>query len=69
MECVILELHFANTNSLPIKFLGHISQKNLPGKCFRDQIIQTDTVVSKLKVKEEVITKSSERKDNTMKIL
>lgn len=25
--------------SLPIKFHGHISQKNLPGKCFQDQII------------------------------
>lgn len=59
MECVILELHFANTDSLPIKFRGHTSQKNLSGKCFQDHIMFAySSNLSKLEVR-EVSTKSS----------
>jgi len=65
MECVILELYFANTDSLLIKFLGHISQKNLPRKCFRDQIIDgCSGYLSKLGVKVKVIIKKSNKRKN-----
>jgi len=65
MKCVIFELYFANTDSLPIKFLGHISQKNLPRKCFRDQIITGYSgYLSKLGVKEKVIIKKNNKRKN-----